>query len=136
MRFEIRTPLRAMSTLVVLFVLVFGASLDAYAQGNSRWGRSHNRGRHLGWERGRRNNDRRLFRRQLRRERRLERRELRRDRRQDRLERRRDRRSFFGSDRSVLQSRFRQERADLRLRQRSDRDLFRQSRGHGGHGRH
>jgi hypothetical protein len=129
MRFEIRTPLRAISTLVVLFVLVFGASMDTLAQGNSRWGRSHNRGRHLGWERGRRNNDRRLFRRSMRRERRQDRRE----RRQDRRELRRERRSSYGNDRSVLQSRFRQERADLRLRQRSDRDSFRQSRGHGRH---
>jgi hypothetical protein len=126
MRTEFRTLARAISTLVVLLVLVCGASLDAWAQGNSRWGRSHNRGRHLGWERGRRNNDRRFYRRALRRERRHERREWRRD-------RRRDRRSFFGSDRSVLQSRFRQERADLRVRQHADRDFFRQSRGRGRH---
>jgi hypothetical protein len=75
MRFEIRTLARAISTLVVLFVLVLGASLDAMAQGNSRWGRSHNRGRHLGWERGRRvgqnsrDNDRSRWRRMVRRER-------------------------------------------------------------------
>jgi hypothetical protein len=55
MRFEIRTLTRALSTLVVLFVLVFGASLDVSAQRRGRdGGRSHNRGRHLGWERGRR----------------------------------------------------------------------------------
>src|SRR5215212_1672269 len=119
MRVEFRTLARAISTLVVLFVLVFGASMDAYAQGNSRWGRSHNRGRHLGWTRGRRNNDnaRRFYRGAIRRDRRMERRELRRDVRRDR---RRDRGSFYGSDRSVLQSRFRQERADLRMRQRNE----------------
>jgi hypothetical protein len=126
MRTEFRTLARAISTLVVLFVLVFGASLDTLAQGRSRWGRSHNRGRHLGWERGRRNNDRRVLRRAIRRDRRNERRELRR-------ERRRDRGSFYGNDRGVLQSRFRQERAELRTRQHADRDFFRQSRGHGRH---
>ncbi len=88
MRTEFRKLARAISTLVVLFVLVFGASLDAWAQGRSRWGRSHNRGRHLGWERGRRvgqtrrNNIR--YRRALRRERRQDRRELRRERRRER----------------------------------------------------
>jgi len=129
MRTEFRTLARAISTLVVLFVLVFGSGLDAFAQGRSAWGRSHNRGRHLGWDRGRRHDDRSLLRRALRRDRRIERRELRR-------QRRLDRRSFFGSDRSVLESRFRQERLDLRQRQRGERDLFKQSRGHGGHGRH
>ena len=100
MRSKIRTLSRAISTLVVLFVLVFGASLDAAAQGNSRWGRSHNRGRHLGWTRGRRvgqqrnSNWRRWHRRENRREIRSDRRELRSDRRElrhDRRERRRDR---------------------------------------------
>ena len=129
MRTEFRTLARAISTLVVLFVLVCGAGLDAWAQGRSSRGRSHNRGRHLGWERGRRVGQTRRnirWRRALRRDRRHDRREHRRDRRRDR--------SFYGSDRSVLQSRFRQERADLRLRQRADRDMFKQSRG--GHGRH
>jgi hypothetical protein len=87
-----------MSTLALLFVLVVGASLDASAQGNSRWARSHNRGRHYGWTRGRRvgqqsNNWR--MRRENRREIRSDRRELRSDRRelrQDRRENRRDRR--------------------------------------------
>ncbi len=130
MRFEIRTLTRAVSTLAVLFVLVFGASLDTLAQGRSAWGRSHNRGRHLGWDRGRRvgRNDRdgSLLGRVLRRDRRIERRALRRN---QRLERR----SFKGSDRSVLQSHFRQERSDLRAHQRAERDLFKQSRGHGRH---
>ena len=134
MRIEFRTLARAMSTLVVLFVLVFGASLDTSAQGRSSWGRSHNRGRHLGWERGRSNRNRARVRRELRRDRRNDRRELRRDRRHDRREWRRDRRSSYGSDRSVLQSRLRQERAELRTRQRADRDSFKQSRG--GRGRH
>jgi hypothetical protein len=126
MRTEIRTALRSISTLVVLLVLVFGASLDTLAQGRSAWGRSHNRGRHLGWDRGRRNNDRTLLRRAMRRDRRIERHALRR-------EHRRERSSFNGSDRSVLESRFRQERAELRSHQRTERDLFRQSRGHGRH---
>ena len=98
MRFEIRTVSRAISTLALLFVLVLGASLEASAQGNSRWGRSHNRGRHYGWTRGRvgqQNNNRRMLRRENRREIRSDRRELRSDRRelrQDRRENRRDRR--------------------------------------------
>jgi hypothetical protein len=67
-------------------VLVFGASMDASAQGNSRWGRSHNHGRHLGWTRGRRvgqyrrdnnNDDRSRWRRTMRRNRRDDRRERR-----------------------------------------------------------
>jgi hypothetical protein len=133
MRFEIRTLSRVMSTLVVLFVLVFGAGMDVLAQRRGRdWGRSHNRGRHLGWERGRRvgqhrRSDGTLFRRTLRRNRRTERRALRR-------QRRIERRSFSGSDRSLLESQLRQQRAELRARQRSERALFRQSRG--GHGRH
>ena len=132
MRTEFRTLARAISTLVVLFVLVFGASLEvlAHQKRGRDWGRGHNRGRHLGWERGRRvgqNRDNWRWRRATWRDRRLQRRAIRR-------ERRRDRRSFFGSDRSLLQSRFRQERADLRLRHRSDRDFFKQSRG--GRGRH
>ena len=130
MRFEIRTLSRAVSTLVILFVLVFGASLDTLAQGRSAWGRSHNRGRHLGWDRGRRvgrhDRDDSRFRRLLRRDRRIERRTLRRN-------QRHERHSFTGSDRSLLQSRFRQERSDLRAHQRAERDLFRQSRGHGHH---
>jgi hypothetical protein len=105
MRFEIRTLSRVISTLALLFVLVFGASLDASAQGNSRWGRSHNRGNHYGWTRGRRvgqqrnNSDwlrmrRRAIRRERRddrRDRRSDRRELRRDRRDDRRDNWRDR---------------------------------------------
>src|SRR4051812_3133901 len=94
MRFEIRTLSRAISTLALLFVLVFGASLEASAQGNSRWGRSHNRGRHYGWTRGRRvgqrdnNNNWRMRRRENRREIRSDRRELRSDRRELRQDRR------------------------------------------------
>src|SRR5689334_6142208 len=90
MRVEFRTLTRAISTLVVLCVLVVGASVNASAQGNSRWGRSHNHGRHLGWERGRRvgqnrdNNDLRRWRRTLRRERRDDRRMLRHNRRFER----------------------------------------------------
>jgi len=90
MRLEIRTLSRAISTLALLFVLVFGASLEASAQGNSRWGRSHNRGRHLGWTRGRRvgqyrrNDDGSTWRRLVRRDRRSERRTSRRQRRYDR----------------------------------------------------
>lgn len=97
MRLEIRTLSRAISTLALLFVLVFGASFDAAAQGNSRWGRSHNRGRHLGWTRGRRvgqnrtSDWRRWRRREMRRDRRDDRRDWRRDRRDDRRDRRDDR---------------------------------------------
>ena len=138
MRSEIRTLSRAVSTLVVLFVLVFGASLETLAQRHGgmtgrEWGRSHNRGRHLGWTRGRRvgrfhrDDDGSVLRRVLRRDRKAERKALRR---QQRL----DRRSFSGSDRSVLEQRFRRERSDLRERQRGDRDLFKHS--HGGRGRH
>lgn len=97
MRSKIRTLSRAMSTLVVLFVLVFGASMVASAQGNSRWARRHNRGNHYGWTRGNRvgqqNNWWRMRRRENRREIRSDRRELRSDRRelrQDRRDRRHD----------------------------------------------
>jgi hypothetical protein len=123
MRFEIRTLARALSTLVVLFVLVFGASLDVSAQRRGRdWGRSHNRGRHLGWERGRRvgqqrrDDDRSRWRRLIRR-----------DRRNDRRQRRFDRRSSW-DDQNRQRSRFGRERADFRSGQ------FRQFRG--GRGRH
>jgi len=97
MRSRINTLLKAMSTLVVLFVLVFGASMNASAQGNSRWGRSHNRGNHFGWTRGRRvgqqrnTNWRRWHRRNERREIRSDRRELRNDRRELRRDRRENR---------------------------------------------
>jgi hypothetical protein len=123
MRFEIRTVSRAISTLVILGTLVFGASVGASAQGNSRW--AHNRGRHLGWERGRRVGQ---DRRELRRDLRSERRDLRRN-------ERRERRSFNGSDRSVLQVRQRQERADFRTHQRGERERFRDEH-RGGRGRH
>ena len=97
MRSKIRTLSRAMSTLVVLFVLVAGASLDTFAQGNSRRGRSHNRGNHYGWTRGRRvgqqrSNNWRLRRREQRREIRSDRRELRGDRRELRRDVRENRR--------------------------------------------
>ena len=101
MRFEIRTLSRAISTLVVLFVLVLGASLNTFAQGNSRWGRSHNRGNHYGWARGSRvgqqnnYNSWRMRRREQRREIRSDRRDFRNDRRElrsDRRELRQDRR--------------------------------------------
>jgi hypothetical protein len=82
-------------------VLVFGASLSTSAQGNSRWGRSHNRGRHLGWERGRRvgqhrrddNNQWRW------------RRHMRRERRDDRLQHRLERRSNWNNNRNWQSSR-------------------------------
>lgn len=116
MRFEIRTLSRAISTLVVLLVLVLGASLDVLASQRGR-GRSHNRGRHLGWERGRRvgqhrrdNDDRRRWRRHVRR-----------DRRDDRRDRRRHRRSVrrnsWDNDRSWQRSRFGRSRSDFRARQ-------------------
>ena len=80
MRFEIRTVSRAMSTLVVLLVLVFGASLDVLAHGRGKGRRGADRGRHLGWERGRRvghhrrgDDDRSRWRRLVRRNRRAER---------------------------------------------------------------
>ncbi|HEX8500498.1 MAG TPA: hypothetical protein VF659_07910 [Pyrinomonadaceae bacterium] len=125
MRLEIRTLSRAISTLVVLFVLVFGASLDVAAQKGHHshrgrdWGRSHNRGRHLGWERGRRvgqDGDRRRLRRAVRRERKAERKALRR-------QRRIERRSSWDDSRNWQRS-----RSDFRGRQ------FAQSRG--GRGRH
>jgi hypothetical protein len=90
MKVEIRTLKRAISTLVVLCVLFVGMALDVSAQRRGRdWGRSHNRGRHLGWSRGRRvgqqrrDDDRRDWRRRVRRNRRAERRTLRRQRRSD-----------------------------------------------------
>jgi hypothetical protein len=90
MRVEFRTLKRVMSTLVVLCVLFIGMGLDASAQRRGRdWGRSHNRGRHLGWTRGRRvgqnrRDDGSTWRRLVRRDRRQERRMLRRERRSDR----------------------------------------------------
>jgi hypothetical protein len=128
MRFEIRTLLRAISTLALLLVLVFGASLDVSAhqkRGGQRgrdWGRGHNRGRHLGWERGRRvGQHRRISRRSLRRERRFERRTARRH-------RRFERRSFWDGNRGWERSRFGRQRADFRPAR------FTHSRG--GRGRH
>jgi len=102
MRLEIRTLSRAISTLALLFVLVFAASLDVAAQGRGNrgrnWGRSHNRGNHYGWTRGRRvgqqrnSNFWRWRRAQMRRDRRDDRREWRSDRRERRRDRRDDRR--------------------------------------------
>jgi len=120
MRLEIRTLTRALSTLAILFVLVCGASLDVLAQRRGRdWGRSHNRGRHLGWERGRRvghhrrdNDDRRRWRRLVRRERRNDRRIERRNRRIERRTSwdngwsRRRSRSDFRAPRLVRYSRY------------------------------
>ncbi|MFL6253435.1 MAG: hypothetical protein ACJ74T_00280 [Pyrinomonadaceae bacterium] len=117
MRIEFRTLTRAISTLVILFVLVCGASMDASAQGNSRWGRSHNRGRHLGWTRGRRvgqyrrddnNNDRSRWRRTERRELRSDRRDLRRDRLEVRRDRRELRRTSWDNNQNRQWSRSRQ----------------------------
>jgi hypothetical protein len=112
MRFEIRTLWRALSTLALLFVLVFGASLDVSAHDRNRRGRGNDRGRHLGWERGRRvghfrrDNDRSRWRRWVRRDRRDDRRSLQRHR---RFARRND-------DRSWQRSRFGRQRADFRTR--------------------
>ena len=110
MRFDFRTLTRAISTLVVLCVLFVGMALDVSAQRRGRnWGRSHNRGRHLGWERGRRvgqrrrdDNDRRRWRRHTRRDRRDDRRSWRRYRRDDR------RRSSWDNNRNWQRSRYRQ----------------------------
>ncbi len=107
MRFEFRTVKRAISTLIVLCVLVLGMSFDVAAKDKGRsWGRSHNRGRHLGWTRGRRvgqfrRDDDSRWRRMVRRQRRAERRELRR-------QRRFERRSSWDSDRNWRRERFRQ----------------------------
>ena len=110
MRFDFRTLSRAISTLVVLCVLFLGMGLDASAQKRGRnWGRSHNRGRHLGWERGRRvgqhrrndDNDRRRWRRSVRRDRRDDGRSWRRH-------RRNDRRTSWDNNRNWQRSRFRQ----------------------------
>ena len=92
MRVEFRTLKGAMSTLVVLCVLFLGMGIDTSAQDRGRnWGRSHNRGRHLGWTRGRRvgqhrrdDDNNRRWRRQMRRDRRYDRRQLRRQRRFER----------------------------------------------------
>jgi len=91
MKVEFRTLKRAISMLVVLCVLVVGMCLDVSAKDKGRrWGRSHNRGRHLGWTRGRRvgqyrrDDDGSIWRRLARRDRRSERRTLRRQRRYDR----------------------------------------------------
>jgi hypothetical protein len=90
---------------VVLCVLVLGMSFDVAAKDKGRrWGRGHDRGRHLGWTRGRRvgqnrrdDDDRRRWRRFVRRERR-----------EDRRSRRRDRRSDWDDDRNWRRERFRQ----------------------------
>jgi hypothetical protein len=118
MRFEIRTLTRALSTLALLFVLVFGASLDVSASQRGRghdrgrdWGRSHNRGRHLGWERGRRVGQRRRDD-----DRSRWRRLVRRNRRDDGRRRRFVRRSSWNDDRNRQGSRFGRERADYRTR--------------------
>lgn len=135
MRLEFRTLLRPISTLVVLLTLVLGTSIGASAQGNSRWGRSHNRGRHLGWERGQRVGQYRRDDDGNRLERRMLRRNIRSDRRDFRRQERHERRSFNGSDRSVLQMQQRQERAEFRTRQRGERAQFREQ-FRGGRGRH
>lgn len=109
MRFEFRTLTKALSTLVVLCVLVLGMSVDVAAKDKGRrWGRGHDRGRHLGWTRGRRvghhrrdDNDGSRWRRLVRRDRRDERRSSRRH-------RRFDRRSSWDGNRDWQRSRFRQ----------------------------
>lgn len=115
MRFEIRTPSRTLSTLVVLFVLVFGASMDVLASQRGR-GRGHNRGRHLGWERGRRVGHHRRDDDDRRRWRRLVRRDRRDDRRDRRRHRRFVRRDSWDNDRSRQRSRFGRSRSDFRAR--------------------
>lgn len=107
MRFEFRTVSRAISTLVVLCVLVLGMSFEVAAQDRGRnWGRSHNRGRHLGWTRGRRvgqhrrDDDGSTWRRRVRRERRNERRWR-------QSERRFDRRSRWDNNRNWRRERHR-----------------------------
>lgn len=106
MRFEFRTVTRAISTFVVLCVLFLGMSLDVSAKDKGRkWGRGHDRGRHLGWTRGRRvghhrrdnDNDRSRWRRLVRRERR-----------DDRRHRRFDRRTNWDGDRNWRRARYRQ----------------------------
>ena len=108
MRLGFRTLSKAISTLVVLCVLVLGMSLDASAQRRGRdWGRSHNRGRHLGWTRGRRvgqsrrDDDRSRWRRMIRRDRRDDRRTLRRHRRYER-------RTSWDNNQNRQSSRYRQ----------------------------
>ncbi|MET0646824.1 MAG: hypothetical protein ABW208_09405 [Pyrinomonadaceae bacterium] len=110
MRFEFRTLKRAISTLVVLSVLFLGMSFDVSAKDKGRrWGRGNDRGRHLGWTRGRRvghhrrddDNDRSRWRRLVRRDRRDDRRSWRRHRRSDR-------RSNWDNDRNWQRDRFRQ----------------------------
>lgn len=106
MRLDFRTLSGAISTLVVLCVLFLGTGLDASAQNRGRgWGRSHNRGRHLGWTRGRRvgryRRDNSAWRRMVRRDRRHERRALRR-------ERRIERRSDWNNGRNRQTTRYRQ----------------------------
>jgi len=91
----VRRLLGAACVLAFAAALTFGPVSDAQAQGRRGtrvWDRydRHDRGRHLGWERGRRVG---LRRRALRRERRLERRIERRERRERRIERREWRRS-------------------------------------------
>lgn len=113
MKVGFRTLLRAISTLVIVLMLVAGASMEAAAKGQrGRGRRGDDNGRHLGWTRGRhrgwehsrsrhvRDDDRwdgrrnrRRSRRLARRERRLERWETRRDRRSDRRDWRRLRRN-------------------------------------------
>jgi hypothetical protein len=106
MRFEFRTLTKAISTLVVLCVLVLGVSVDVSAKDKGRrWGRGHDRGRHLGWTRGRRVGHHRRDDDDRSRWRRLVRRDRRRDR---RLDRRFDRRSSWDGSRDWQRSRFRQ----------------------------
>ena len=104
MKVKFRTLTKAISTLVILCVLFLGMGLDVSAHDRGRnWGRSHNRGRHLGWTRGRRvgqhrrDDDRSLWRRLVRR-----------DRRSERRQRRFERRSRWDGDRDWQRSRYRQ----------------------------
>ena len=108
MRLGFRTLSKVISTLVIFCVLVLGMSLDASAQQRGRnWGRSHNRGRHLGWTRGRRvgqlrrDDERSRWRRMIRRDRRDNRRTLRR-------QRRFERRTSWDNNRNWQGARFRQ----------------------------
>lgn len=104
MKVEFRTLKGAISTLVVLCVLFVGMAMNVSAQRRGRnWERSHNRGRHLGWTRGRRvgqhrrDNNRWDWRHRVRRNRRVERRQ-----------RRFERRSSWSNNQNWQRDRFRQ----------------------------
>ena len=127
MRFEISTLKRTISALVVVVMLVLGASADAWAHGKHGKKHKQNQGRHLGWEQGRRvgqhrrdDNNWNQRRRQVRRHWRDERRDLRRH-------QRHERRTTDGSNRELSRHQ-RGERRDLRTHQRTERRQIRNHR--------